>query len=646
MEAEACAEALIERLSGHIRLALPLGLGKPALLANALYRQARRRPEVHLTIYTALTLEVPRGRSELEKRFLGPLVERLYAGVPELEYAADRRRGALPDNVRVEEFYLRPGAFLGVPGAQQSYASINYTHAPRDLLDRGVNVIGQMVAPAPEGQQGYSLSCNPDVTLDLLARARSHGVPVPLLVGEVNPSLPYLPGDAARPVGEFDMLIEGEAVNYPLFPVPSRPTALTDHVIALRVASLIKDGGTLQVGIGSLGDAIAHAIALRGADNGRYRALLQALDISEPAPELDDLPGGLYGASEMFVEGFLRLRDAGVLHRTVGGGIYLHGGFYLGSARFYERLRRLPDSERRGIAMTRISFTNNLLGDEADKRRQRRHGRFVNTAMMVTLLGAAVSDALEDGRVVSGVGGQYNFVAMAHELEDARSIIVLPATRTSGGKVSSNIVWNYGHATIPRHLRDVVVTEYGVADLRGATDQDVIAAMLNLADSRFQESLRERAVAAGKLPAGYRIPARYRSNTPEALAARLPRELAESLPVYPLGSDFTAEEAELAAALAVLSEQQGDRLALVRRAVAGRRHDLTEPRLAAALERMGLHRPRGLKERLYQAVLADALVRDVHDDPRPLFAGNGEKHHAADSQPESDSEAAGGPSSG
>ena len=73
--------------------------------------------------------------------------------------------------------------------------------------------------------------------------------------------------------------------------------------------------------------------------------------------------------------------------------------------------------------MTAISFTNTLDGDEAAKRAQRRHARFVNTAMVATLLGAVSSDQLEDGRVVSGAGGQHDLVAMAHALEGARSII-------------------------------------------------------------------------------------------------------------------------------------------------------------------------------------------------------------------------------
>jgi acyl-CoA hydrolase len=623
--ADACADALVERLGGRIVLGLPLGLGKAAALANALYARAKADPAIELEICTALTLEVPKARSPLEASFLDPIAARLFRDCPALDYATDQRRGQLPANVRVVEFYFRPGANLGLPVAQQNYASLNYTHAAREMVARGVNVVAQLVSAPRATDAGacYSLSCNPDVTLDLLDVARLADRPRPLLVGEINPRLPFMPHDAVLAAAGFDALIADPACDAPLFPVPNRPVPLAEHAIALQVAALIRDGGTLQIGIGSLGDAIAHAIALRRRNNDAFRALLAALTTAdERLPfELDGLPVGLYGCSEMFVEGFLHLRRHGVLTRTVPGGYYLHGGFFLGSARFYQALRDLPESERLGINMTRISFTNSLLGDEVDKRRDRQHGRFVNTAMMVTLLGAAVSDALEDGRVVSGVGGQYNFVAMAHELAGARSILMVPATRTARGRVASNIVWNYGHTTIPRHLRDIVVTEYGVADLRGQSDRDVIAAMLNLADSRFQQGLLEQAIRAGKLEVGYRIPARYRDNRPERLAARLEGSggLAE-LPWYPLGSDFTAAESALAIGLGALGELQGDRKALLRLAWRGWRLD--DPRLEPLLARVGLAKPQKPRERLLRAVLSAALHDLVLDSGRPLVAGD------------------------
>ncbi len=104
----------------------------------------------------------------------------------------------------------------------------------------------------------------------------------------------------------------------------------------------------------------------------------------------------------------------------------------------------MPESERSQFSMRGVGYVNQLYGPDQELRTlQRRAARCINTTMMVTLLGAAVSDALADGQGVSGVGGQYNFVAMAHALPEARSILCLRATRTRDGRTTSNIIWNY-----------------------------------------------------------------------------------------------------------------------------------------------------------------------------------------------------------
>ena len=176
------------------------------------------------------------------------------------------------------------------------------------------------------------------------------------------------------------------------------------------------------------------------------------------APASPPFEEGLYGCSEMLVEGLLELRRIGVVRRRASGSAkpddgtadpVIHSAFFLGSNALYEQLRNLGDEDLSDIAMTSVSFVNQLYGDEAAKRASRKHARFVNRAMFATVLGAVVSDALENGQVVSGVGGQYNFVAQAHELDGARSIIALDAVRTAKGQTSSNILWNYGHTTIP-----------------------------------------------------------------------------------------------------------------------------------------------------------------------------------------------------
>ncbi|HMJ28133.1 MAG TPA: acetyl-CoA hydrolase/transferase C-terminal domain-containing protein, partial [Xanthobacteraceae bacterium] len=518
------ADAIINRVGKNLVLALPLGLGKANHVANALFARASNDPSIRLHIFTALTLEAPHGAPGLERRFVQPFAERVFAGYPELAYGAAQRAGTLAPNITVDEFFFQAGTRLGVAAAQQNYISANYTHALRYVLARGVNVVAQLVARRERGgETRLSLSCNPDLTLDLLA-SRAREQCDFLFVGQVNSELPFMPGDGDVAEQEFDLLLEGPATDFPLFAPPRESIDLAEHATGIHVARTIADGGTLQLGIGSLGDAVAHALILRHRASSDFRGIAARLDPAERAPigmrESDPFAAGLHGLSEMLVESFLDLMHAGILKREVDGAL-LHAAFFLGSRAFYRALRDMPEAELAKLRMTSVLFVNQLYGDEAAKRRARVKARFINNAMMATLLGAVVSDALDNGQVVSGVGGQYNFVAQAFALEDARSIIMVRATRDAHRRTASNIRWNYGHTTIPRHLRDVVVTEYGVADLRGKTDRDVIAAMLAVADSRFQDELLRQAKEAGKIEQGFELPAACRDNTPERIARAL-----------------------------------------------------------------------------------------------------------------------------
>ncbi|HEY0768284.1 MAG TPA: acetyl-CoA hydrolase/transferase C-terminal domain-containing protein, partial [Steroidobacteraceae bacterium] len=289
-------------------------------------------------------------------------------------------------------------------------------------------------------------------------------------------------------------------------------------------------------------------------------------------------------------------------------GQVLHAGFFLGPRGFYAALRELSESERAQFGMRGVAFVNQLYGADQELRiLQRRAARCINTTMMVTLLGAAVSDGLDNGLVVSGVGGQYNFVAMAHALPGARSILCVRATRTRHGHTTSNIIWNYGHETIPRHLRDIVVTEYGIADLRGRTEEEIITALLNVADSRFQDALLSRAKAAGKLRADYRIPDAFRNNLPQRLmlAWRAHRQQGY-FGEYPFGTDLAAEEIALARALKFLDGRSASAWARLKTAAAALAVTPASQH-AAALRRMGLDQPRDLSERLLRRLLVFAL---------------------------------------
>jgi len=714
-EAETCVDAVIEKVGKEIVLGLPLGLGKPNEFTNAIYQRAKNDPSIKLTLCTALSLERPRGASDLEKRFLGPFVERKFKGYVDLDYMTDLRQGNLPENVELREFYAKAGSYLNVDHTQQNYISSNYTHAWRDTLDNGVNVIAQMVCKKEiDGETRYSMSCNPEVALDLgsaLRELEQQGKSI-CIIAQVNQNLPFMYGDAVVEPQTYDMVIDTPNYYSRLFGAPKMSIPTSDYMIGLQASTLIKDGGTLQIGIGSLGDALCYGLQMRNEDNPEYKRFVRDTGIYDkfgPAIEriggLDAFDEGITGSTEMLVDGYLHLMKSNVVKRktynsvaiqrlinegridenvtpktleylleagairprlsaadfdflcdfgifrsgltfsegviytedqeipadlydskrmdqiircclgdTLKNEILIHGGFFLGPEGFYQALNDMSEEERRKIFMTSVLNVNQLYGNnryasEELKGLQRRQGRFVNACLMVTLSGAVVSDGLENGQVVSGVGGQYNFVSQAHALPDARSILMCKATRASGKNIASNIVFNYGHTTIPRHLRDIVITEYGIADLRGKTDKAVMEQLLNIADSRFQDELLQKARDSRKIPADYQIPDQFRNNYPERLEAEIaPFKKAGWFPPFPFGTDFTDEELVIGKALKWLKGQMAEgfsKMSSLSKAMTIRQ----VPQGAKPyLERLELDAPHSAKEKMMQKLVIYALA--------------------------------------
>jgi hypothetical protein len=613
-DVEACVDAILDQVGKSVVLGLPLGLGKANHVANALYTRAVADPSINLQILTALTLEKRQSLPEIAHRLVDPIIDRLFGGYPDLLYAQGVRSGRLPPNIEVAEFFLTPGRWLNAGLAQRNYISVNYTEAVALLADRGINLIAQLVAKRGEGAgTGYSVSCNADVTLDelpVIRRRRGSSAPL-VLAGQVNDELPFMLGEAVLPPDAFDHILDAPQYQFPLYAPPREAVSLAQHAMALHVAGWIKDGGALQIGIGALGDAVAWALMVRHSHNPSFRELNARLDAHpENAEELKPFEEGLYGVTEMLVPAFIDLWRAGILRRRARDGAVCHAGFFLGSKDFYATLREMSEADRGGFRMTSVSFTNRLNSAcETEQRADRRDARFVNIAMMATVYGDVISDRLEDGRVVSGVGGQFDFVAQAHQLDGARAIIAMNATRVSGGRTESNIRYAYGACTVPRHLRDLIVTEYGVADLRGKSDRDVACAMIDIADSRFQEGLLAQAKAAGKIEPDYQIPQGRRRNTPDDLAERLgPARAQGLLPAYPFGTDLDPLEQRLVAALDCLKAMTATpalRAWAIARSLVER-----EPTVAdrACLNRLGLDRPASLQERILRRLLRLALL--------------------------------------
>src|SRR5580692_11058887 len=274
---EAIAEDIIRDVGTNLVVGLPLGLGKANHIVNALYARASADRAISLTFFSALTLEKPKPSNLLERRFIAPVIERLFGAYPDLAYADALHAGALPPNIKVIEFFFLAGRWLHVPFAQQHYISANYTHASSYLLARGLNVVTQLVAKRMvDGVARYSLSCNTDTTLDVL-KARVEGRASFKLIGQVNSELPFMPGAGDLPGEEFSALLDSPAIDFPLFAPPSEPITDTKYAIGLHAAGLVRDGGTLRIGIGQVGDALAQGLIVRHRDNAQFHAIIKRL---------------------------------------------------------------------------------------------------------------------------------------------------------------------------------------------------------------------------------------------------------------------------------------------------------------------------------------------------------------------------------
>ena len=702
---------LQQKLGNRWQIGTPLGIGKPNPLINALYHYVVKKPDIEMSLFTALSLEVPKGDSLLEQRFLAAFTKRHFKDYPELDYIEKIKKDRVPKHIHLKEFYFQSGQFLGTASAQQNYISCNYTHVARDMVNQGINVIVQMIAVDRDAENiRYSLSCNPDLTLDVIRIAAQKKCPRPLVIAMVNESLPFLEGDAVVDEDFFDVIMDNPVNYFEPYAPPARPISAVDHSIGLHVSTLIQDKGTLQIGIGSLADAVVYSSILRHQQQADYQAALTALHIKQRYGQLIDQQGGaepfedgLFAASEMFVEGFMHLYQADIIKRKVyddaeiqqllndgqiteqvsaitlttlvdqgiiepqltaqsverlqhvgifkdelrfsNGNLYdaegnklghdlnkpkhlkritahalnqqlekgavLHAAFFLGSKRFYQFLRDLSGAERQLFLMTPVSQINQLYRSEAIDRAQRINARFINTCMKVDLTGAAISDTLKNHQVVSGVGGQYNFVAMAHALYHSRSILMLKSTHGSGKQRESNIVWQYPECTIPRHLRDIVVTEYGIADLRGESDETCIQRLICIADSAFQEDLRTTAIKYGKLRSNWSIPADHQNNTPQTIGQALkPLQQDDLFSAFPFGQDFTEQEQQIIKALTWLKKQQSSHW-LTLKLIVSALFVSVDKNMQPLIDMMQFQQTRGFQEKLMRRLFIRALKQTL-----------------------------------
>ncbi len=309
----------------------------------------------------------------------------------------------------------------------------------------------QVSEPGPDGR--FSLGVSGGAALEVVCRAE-------VVIAEVNPVMPWIGGPAAFDREAFDVLVE---VEHLLLSLPStKPSAASSSsegdrlpaLIGTRVAAEIANGSTIEYGIGAVPDAAVEALV-------DHEGL--------------GLHSGLIGDAAM------ALIDAGAMDgsaKSVDAGLHVASAV-LGTARVVEWVR-----DRDDVVIVASNYSHGVptLG---------RHERFVaiNSAIEVALDGSVNAEQVGD-RVVSGPGGQPDFAAGAALSAKGRSIVALPSTARPGrtdpaSAPTSRIVTRLSDAvpvTVPRYLADRVVTEHGVARLRGIDGRERAERLRAVAD--------------------------------------------------------------------------------------------------------------------------------------------------------------------
>jgi acyl-CoA hydrolase len=345
-----------------------------------------------------------------------------------------------------------------VPGGFRQFGPILARFSPRVM-------VAQAAPPGADDRVNLALHFGA-TRPELLEAGRD---PDRLLIVEVNPNLPRtasLPPefDNTIPLDLIDVLVETNAVPFSL---PDVETDEVDAAIATHALAYVKNGSTLQTGIGAIPNIVA--------------------------TELAKGPLGGFGVhSEMFTDGLMRLHQAGKVTNDAKGvfdGVSVTT-FALGTSELYGWLDANED-----VAFLPVETVNDptVISQNHDL-------VSINGALAVDLYGQIVADNVY-GRQISGVGGHEDFVAGAELHLDAHSLICLRSTATRDGEVVSRIIGLLPEGAVvstPRHHTGVVVTEYGAAELTGLTVRERAHLLADIAHPDFREDLRKVADQLGR----------------------------------------------------------------------------------------------------------------------------------------------------
>ena len=302
----------------------------------------------------------------------------------------------------------------------------------------------QLSPPNEEGYCSFGVAC--DYTKPAAECAK-------IVIGEINDQTPHTGGNNFIHVTDLDYIIEA---SYPLIETPCVQGSEIEFTIAKHCASLINDGDTLQVGIGGIPNAVLASLK-----------------------DKKDL--GIH--TELFTEGIIDLVNEGVV---TGNRKTLHPNkiiatFIMGTKRVFDFVHNNPILE-----MHSVDYVNNpyVIG-------QNDNMISINSCIEVDLMGQVNSESLGT-RQYSGTGGQVDYVLGAHLSKGGKSIIAIPAT-AAGGKISRIVPFLAQGAAVTTSRNDVdyIITEYGIAHLRGKTLRERAKLLIGIAHPKFREELTE-----------------------------------------------------------------------------------------------------------------------------------------------------------
>jgi len=359
------------------------------------------------------------------------------------------------EHVRHVSFFFGGASRAGGQAGWIDFIPSYFSEMPQ-LIERGhipADVVFAMASPM-DAHGYFALSLGPDYTMAAVAKARA-------VVLEVNPNVPFAFGACHVHVSQVAALVENAE---PVLEVGLPKIGPVQQAIGKYVADMIEDGSTLQIGYGGIPDAVV--MQLTGKQ---------------------DL--GIH--TEMIGDGILTLVEAGAVTNRRKN--YLPGKmvatFALGSQKLYRFMDRNP-----GLEMHPVDFTNDpYLAGQNDKLVA------INATLQIDLLGQCGSESLGPAPY-SGSGGQVDFVRAANRSRGGKAFIVLPSTAKDD--TISRIVPTLTpgtHVTTGKNDINYVVSEYGVAQLRGKTAKQRVQEMIAIAHPDFRAELREAARGLGLL---------------------------------------------------------------------------------------------------------------------------------------------------